>query len=359
MLISKKDGDKLKKFLLTSGDTKRKQATLRAEFLVESLSDNSVYSQLWYTSSDLKSLDFIKSFSEYAEPILEKKLIFEPKFVSWSCPHCESDFKRKNCVSNGKYCALQHDDNLDLDGREIIEENLRQHCLFWMEEEAYGTHDFSKKTRKSPKSLFFEYVKRAVQVCRNRITKECSMEIAEGLDIDFELVDDCVKATFEDPNDIERSNNNLLDSFAQDWMILGSHFYPAIVINDKTFRGRLTPFNAFEAICASYRDEPRECRKWQQFEGIPLPVGQSTGINQKTLFLIVVGLVLTNSLIILVYRKYLQREMEKDMKIQVSSAVSQYIALSQIPELNEASQSQSQQPKAGDPTSSAEISHQI
>lgn len=34
------------------------------------------------------------------------------------------------------------------------------------------------------------------------------------------------------------------------------------------------------------------------------------------------------------YRKYLKQELEKDMKMQVSSAVSQYVALSKIPELN-------------------------
>ena len=62
-------------------------------------------------------------------------------------------------------------------------------------------------------------------------------------------------------------------------------------------------------------------------------MGQSSGIKQKTLFMLIIALILINALIILAYRKYLQKEMETDMKIQVSSAVSQYIALNQIPEL--------------------------
>ena len=56
-------------------------------------------------------------------------------------------------------------------------------------------------------------------------------------------------------------------------------------------------------------------------------MGQSSGIKQKTLFMLIIALILINALIILAYRKYLQKEMETDMKIQVSSAVSQYIAL--------------------------------
>lgn len=69
--------------------------------------------------------------------------------------------------------------------------------------------------------------------------------------------------------------------------------------------------------------------------GIELPVAVSDGINQRTLFILIVALVLINIIIILAYRKYLQSELDNDMKIQVSSAVSQYVALSQIPELNE------------------------
>jgi hypothetical protein len=45
-------------------------------------------------------------------------------------------------------------------------------------------------------------------------------------------------------------------------------------------------------------------------------------------------LVLINICIIFFYRKYLQKEMNADMNQQVTSAVSQYVALSKIPELN-------------------------
>jgi len=50
----------------------------------------------------------------------------------------------------------------------------------------------------------------------------------------------------------------------------------------------------------------------------------------------IVGILVTiNIILALAYKTFLQQELKKDMKIQVSSAVSQYVALSQIPELNE------------------------
>ena len=69
--------------------------------------NNSVNIELFYTSSDDRSLDFIRNMAEYLEPIIQQ-ITFEPKFVSWACPRCDSDFKRKNCISDGKYCAFSN-----------------------------------------------------------------------------------------------------------------------------------------------------------------------------------------------------------------------------------------------------------
>jgi hypothetical protein len=51
--------------------------------------------------------------------------------------------------------------------------------------------------------------------------------------------------------------------------------------------------------------------------------------------MVILLLVVVNGVIICLYRRYLQNEMERDLKMQVQSAVSQYVALSQIPELNQ------------------------
>lgn len=101
---------------------------MTAEFNIEVRDDNEVNVEVWYTSSDDKSLDFLRNFRDFVEPILPH-INFHPRTVTWACPHCEIDWKRKNCVSDGKYCAMQHDNNLHIEGKEIILENLRHYCL--------------------------------------------------------------------------------------------------------------------------------------------------------------------------------------------------------------------------------------
>jgi len=133
MLINKNDGASLINFLAGNGIAnkkgKDKYVSLTAEFLIPISEDNVVDATLWYSSSDDRSLDFIKNMKYYIEPIITQ-VNFEPKFVTWACPHCDSDSKRENCVSDGKYCAMQHDANVDMAGADVVMENLRQHCLY-------------------------------------------------------------------------------------------------------------------------------------------------------------------------------------------------------------------------------------
>jgi predicted RNA-binding Zn-ribbon protein involved in translation (DUF1610 family) len=73
--------------------------------------DNIVRWELWYTSANDKAMDFIKNFKDSEVELLTSsndKVKFEPKIVTWACPTCDADFKRKECVSNGKYCAMNH-----------------------------------------------------------------------------------------------------------------------------------------------------------------------------------------------------------------------------------------------------------
>lgn len=91
--------------------------------------DNTVEWSLWYTSSNDRALDFVKYFSEDINKFATDEVEFTPKFVTWACPGCEADFKKKECVSDGKYCAMNHQGEYVL-GRDIIMEDLREHCLY-------------------------------------------------------------------------------------------------------------------------------------------------------------------------------------------------------------------------------------
>ena len=65
MLINKKQGDILKKYIMNGDDL----PILKAEFNVARDVENKVKTELWYTSSDDRSLDFIRNMGEYLTPI--------------------------------------------------------------------------------------------------------------------------------------------------------------------------------------------------------------------------------------------------------------------------------------------------
>ena len=63
MIISRKDGEKLKEYLKTASEEDAFKAALQVEFVLEN-HDNVVRWQFWYTSANDKALDFIKNFKE-------------------------------------------------------------------------------------------------------------------------------------------------------------------------------------------------------------------------------------------------------------------------------------------------------
>lgn len=102
-----------------------------------------------------------------------------------------------------------------------------------------------------PQSMYFEYMKRFHQIFVDRIDHYESYKLMRKLDINDDVIKKCVKETFSGPN-MAVNDNILLRDSAEDWKALGGQLYPQLVINGMTFKGRLTPDNAFEAICASF-----------------------------------------------------------------------------------------------------------
>ena len=181
---------------------------------------------------------------------------------------------------------------------------------------------------------------RAHQVFRNRISREDSERVQEVLFLNSEMINICVNGTFDSMDeakvDYDKDDNGILREAAADWLQLGTHIYPSLVINEKTFRGRLTPDNAFEAICASFSEFPKPCLKWYNRHSIPVPEGRSTGVSQRVLFVYILLIIIMNTTIIICYRIHFKKELNNEMSQQVNSAVSQYIALSNVAELERA-----------------------
>mgnify|MGYP000147128182 CR=1 FL=1 len=85
----------------------------------------------------------------------------------------------------------------------------------------------------------------------------------EEMSINPDVIKNCVEETFYG-KDFSKSENNVMKAASEDWADLGSNLYPQMVINGMTFKGRMTPDNVFEAICASFKVEPRQCHRFQK-----------------------------------------------------------------------------------------------
>lgn len=202
-------------------------------------------------------------------------------------------------------------------GKDILMEDLRQKCVFKLAQE-------DKK-----EDQWWEYMQYVHRMCYEEITENCSRMGHTSIGRDFDKTMQCVNNTFEmtvNPN-YQKDDNKVLKEESIKWKAYGSAYWPALIINERTYRGDLIPDNVVTAICAAFSDEPEFCLSFKQELGSPGSVS-AKGVTRNVLIFIVVFLVLLNIGIILLYRRCQNRDIQKNMQMQVNSAVSQYFALS-------------------------------
>ena len=95
---------------------KKETVVLKVDIELPSLKPGKVEVALWYGSIfDLQPqlmLDLA-----WQEKTLGSHVSFEPKLVTFGCPTCPDFLKRKDCISNGKYCLVPpigHKDQISL-----------------------------------------------------------------------------------------------------------------------------------------------------------------------------------------------------------------------------------------------------
>lgn len=79
------------------------------------------------------------------------------------------------------------------------------------------------------------------------------------LDLPYNEVMDCVNNSFEGGNHL-KADNRIFSEENEYWKSYGPHFFPAIIINNVTYRGFLNPEHVFEAICEGFETAPSECK---------------------------------------------------------------------------------------------------
>lgn len=128
-IIRKQDADLIKKTILK----KEQSVYLKAELEMVH-PDNRVEYEFWY--STILDIDFDKLVDlALFQKVLNKNALFTPRILTYSCTHCAQQIKDQNCIADGNYCPYFPPTPLprelkDVTGKQLIEESLRQRCLY-------------------------------------------------------------------------------------------------------------------------------------------------------------------------------------------------------------------------------------
>jgi hypothetical protein len=208
-----------------------------------------------------------------------------------------------------------------INGKDILIEDLREKCLYQIVEKSGQSTD-----------KWWEYMQYVHRMCYDLISEDCSKMGHKQIGFSFEDTMKCVEDSFIPefslkPN-MQRDDNKILKEEAEKWKAYGSAYWPAIIINQRTYRGDMVPDSVFAALCSSFIEEPGYCRDFREEQGIPGALNSTKGVTRSVLIMVVLFLVALNIVIILLYRRCQNRELKQNMEMQVNSAVSQYFALS-------------------------------
>lgn len=311
MLISFYNANNIKKYVTSHG------VFLSLGFEMPA-SEGQIQISLVLSSFGEESLKVAELFKNLETKLNAKNTNLDAHYVVLQCLSCKNDkfSKEENeCLGGGRYCAPDPDGMVgSLTGRMVIEEDLRQLCILQ-----------SVKSEKSDYSLFFDYLSKFGKSCSGKnFSKDCSVKSMKSVGVNYNSVSSCVDNSFSGTGTYTLQENSKLDSESSYWNDYGLAFYPAILINEQVYKGDIEESAVLTAICAGYYSgtQPQFCDD-KRNEG-----KTKKGIETKT---VVIGLVLFFGVLVallLAYRVYAKKQLQRDMRAQVNSAVNQYFALS-------------------------------
>lgn len=240
MLISKKDGIKLLDYLATASEDELSQIAMIAEFDI-SRPDNRVEYDFWFTQTDDKAMEFMSDFAR-VDKMFGEQVLMTPRHVVWSCieTECDEEFKKKNCFADGKYCAI-NSNHPSISGTTIMREDLRAQYVY---EKFYNQDDISQREK------YWKYMQEVEKRCYGQThSYDCIQNIFTRQKLDFTESQNYIFDKFYIPDrdppgrfnysklQQPRVSSDFFDNEIEYYQKYGSKLYPAIVINNQTFRG--------------------------------------------------------------------------------------------------------------------------
>jgi hypothetical protein len=200
--------------------------------------DNRVEWTMWTSSDDLISVDFKRQFAKVTAS-LGKHALFTPHYYletggMYGCTTNQESAACKNmCSNSGRYCSIHpsQDATTGLFGKKVVQENLRQICL-------WRTH--LQDANLDDPQLWFQYVNKFQDQCMpaSRWSQECSEDVMRKMGLNVSAVQHCV--TTSGGAEENGGVNSLLASELALKAANGIFFFPTVTINTVVFSGSLS-----------------------------------------------------------------------------------------------------------------------
>lgn len=216
VIVTTAFGEELKKTVLEAEENNRSPTnTKRFVVLLVDFEmnnpDNRVEYDIWYTSGDIRALEYISSMRQYNDK-LSTNALMTPHLIVRSCLYCSDMDPDCRMYGNVLYCA-GFSKVIELTGRDSLTLGVDELCIY----KTYKDEDNAKK--------WWDYMQQVYECREVKFSQDCIMKAQETAGIDVSKLLSC-----------KRDEESMLQKEAMNWMYSGISYSPAVSINNKVFR---------------------------------------------------------------------------------------------------------------------------
>jgi len=323
VFISHKDGQVIKDYLL---EHPTEEVILAVNFNLKHSAQ--VKYDLFFSSDNLNMYSFLVDYETYI-PLFKENTVFNIHYVSYISDDYQKGVAKELpfCIASGKFCAIPRYDLGIEDGRLIVQENIRQKCVF--------ITAFKKDNEGRD---YFRYMREFNSQCisTKQFTEDCAKKvISEEISHLEDQVNECIANSYYSPLDGKNHNiegNQLLDKDYEIQKKLNVQVLPGIVVNDREIFGSITAYNLFEAICGGFNILPTYCHKNSEYKTAAEPKQESSDLSTGSIVLIILIVIVVNVAIVYVCKKYIVKKMHEKIESseingKINNVVTAYLAL--------------------------------
>lgn len=307
IIISKEDGELIRNEVIqTESDNKipgrpKEFTVLVVEFIMDKPDDRVEY-DIWYTSGHAKMISFLKGMRVYNDR-LGKHALMTPHMFVRKCPWCTLSDLENNCIlfKENIYCP-QYGVKTNMSGTGTLNMGVIELCVYkhLLNESTPGKWwDFMEKVYENPVA--------DLGIFANKVMQDLGINVRE------------VNKCMDQRDKMLEEEESLLKKYE-------IKYNPAIVINERVYRGNMNPDSVFKSICAGFNVTPDVC--FDDYDMGTMERKHPEGsIGASTIIGLILAVIIINIVIVYCYRKNTRMAIKEEMQMQINSVMSQYMAL--------------------------------